>query len=195
MIEKTIKIFTIIGSVLGTIAFFHSFTSDLSKANKEKWKSLSKVINPVDLNNLCIDISSLSINAQLLTKLRIFALAIQNNNIDLIGFKSIFKNKINQRLNNFLALYNKFVLYVSSPYWSVDFSPIIDEPSHYRFNKEHFYKDVNSNEQQKEASKAVSTHLENLEITADDMKKILVEIQHLSNKEAFEFLLPWKWFK
>jgi hypothetical protein len=38
MIEQIIKIFTIVGSLLGTIAFSHLLFSDLAKANKERWK-------------------------------------------------------------------------------------------------------------------------------------------------------------
>ena len=185
---------------MGAIAFFQNLTKDISVSNKEKWKGLSEIIKVVDFDNLCFDIVARNIRSETLGKLENLIYAIRRRDLDIIDFKSLYGNKIQKKLLNLNLLHQKFKGLVHDPYWKLYDDKNGDESLQfgYRFNKQSFYRKAFETKEEKdfkEADNEYVKHLESLEIIVEEMKKTFYEIQKLANKDSFEFILPWKWFK
>ena len=124
-----------------------------------------------------------------------FRYEIEKQNLDIIGFKSFGKNKIQTELINLKNLYKKLRGLIQVPYWN----PYTDSDSTdgYEFDKQVFYEDLDRNWTQVDydnATREYAKHLENAEEIASQMEQSFLKIQRLANKEPFEFILPWKWF-
>lgn len=196
--EHIIKILTIIGSLLGTIAFFQNFIKDIFSVNKEKWKKVTEIISPLDLDNLQYQILARRIRGRLLNKLENLTYEIEKNNLDVIGFKSVFRNKIHLKLVHFKKLYDDLREYVQVPYWN-PFEDKSDgvETFGYEFDKKAFFEDADRTWTQIEyndATREYADHLHKAGLIAIEMETVFLDIQKLANKEPFELVLPWKWF-
>jgi hypothetical protein len=198
-IELTIKILTIIGSILGSIAFFQNITKEVTNTNKEKWKKITEIIIRTDYDNLQYQISGRKIQCKTIDKMQIYY-TIDKNDPDIVGFKSIFKNKFTPKLIQLNTRYEQLRKLVQVPFWvpHEETDDDINVTDVYLFNKDVFFKDENrnwTNDDYQKATSAYANHLEQAESIAKEMEKIFVEIQVLANKDPYELLLPWKWFQ
>lgn len=189
---------TIIGSVLGTIAFIQNITKELTNTNKEKWKKVTEIITLVDYDNLQYQISGRKIRGKTLNSLENIYYIIDKNDQDIIGFKSIFKNKINQKLIELNSLHDQLREYIQVPFWN----PYEEKDDNgtvtygYAFDKNVFFEEKDStwtSADYKKATDEYVDHLRKAENIAIKMEKTFARIQVLANKDPYELLLPWKW--
>ena len=143
-------------------------------------------------------ISARKIRGSLLHKLEKFVYVIEKEDDDIIGFKSLFKNKIKLKLSELDILYDELRKFVQVPYWN----PFQDEDNNgnecfgYIFDKKVFFEDLgkdSTNIDFRSATKEYVTHIDNACEVANKMVVKFSEIQKLANKEPYELLLPWKW--
>jgi len=196
--EQILKIFTLTGSCLGAIAFFQNLTKEMVSANKDKWKKITEIIKPVDFDNLRHEIENGMLRGETLNKLEELVYNIDKNDLDTVGFKSVFGNRIKNRLHKIAGLHKELRTYVQVPYWNPKFDVYDDDDSAigYKLDKNVFFMKnqlLVEKKSSNEIDRMYDNHLKNVETIAIKMYIIFSEIQKLSNKESFEFLLPWKW--
>jgi hypothetical protein len=139
-IELILKIFTIIGSLLGAIAFFQNFSKDIVLNNKEKWKKMTEIITVSDFDNLQYQITARQLRGNLLEKLEHLIYEIEKQNLDIVGFKSFLKNKIEIELANLKNLYKNLRQLIQVPFWNPCTGS--DGKFGYEFDKNVFYEDA-----------------------------------------------------
>ena len=118
---------------------------------------------------------------------------IEKKNLDIVGFKSFSKNKIQFELINLKKLYKSLRGLIQVPYWNP--YPDSDSTFGYEFDKEVFYENADRTWTQVDydnATREYANHLEKAEEIASEMEKSFLKIQKLANKEPFEFILFWK---
>ncbi|MCZ2395012.1 MAG: hypothetical protein LC100_00545 [Chitinophagales bacterium] len=91
---------------------------DVVTVNKEKWKKITEIITLTDFDNLQHQISGRSLRGNLLHKLEQLMYEIDKKNQDVVGFKSLSKNKIRIELIQLRALYKKLRKLIQVPYWN-----------------------------------------------------------------------------
>lgn len=192
--NSIIQIFTIVGSTLGIFAFLQNLFKEVSKSNKEKLIALFQIVKPIDFDNLQYQIAARKIGQDIIDKIYRLDYCIQKNDEDIIGFKSIFKNRIRKQLKHFSKLCQSFNEHVQVPFWE----PFSDYDYHgYAFNKEYFFEgadDAWTDEDYQTATEEYASHIHRLANIADGMEKTLIQIQKLASKDSYEYILPWKWF-
>lgn len=192
-IEVFIKAFTLLGSVLGSVAFFQNIMKDVATSNKDKWKKLNELAQLTDFDNLVYEVIGRRISGKTFGRVETLFYAIRQNDLEYTGFKSVFRNSIHEKLLELAELYEKLRTYVQVPFWN----PFYDEDyTGYQLDKEVFYKRRSGNLTDadiQEAENEFHSHLRNAEATAKEMKLLFANIQRLATKDAYEYFLPWKW--
>lgn len=189
-IEITIKILTIIGSSLGAVAFFQNISKEITNNNKEKWKKLNDIVSTLDFENLEYQITGRKIRNNTFDRITDLYYIIDRENIDIIGFKSVFKNKIHSKLLNIHKLYDELRKYIQVPYWY----PI---ENGWKFDKDFYFEKEDStwtSVDYDNATRKYSNHIQEAELLVMEMRQNFKQIQILANKDSYELILPWKWF-
>jgi hypothetical protein len=193
-IEIFIKLLTIIGSILGSVAFFQNMSKDVVATNKEKWKALTLIIHPSDFDDYAFGILRRKINGKTFERVERFFLLIDKRDQEYLGFKSLFKNHFQHKISRISALREELRKYIQVPYWS----PYRDDGDTigYEFDKEVFFEKAiasGKDEDYNEASFSYAKHLDEAQKVVLDMQRTFIEIQRMANRDSFEIILPWKW--
>lgn len=194
MIDTILKTLTGIGSLLGTVAFVQNLSKEVTASNKAQWEKLVSVIGPKDFDDLQYDLSTDRIRLAIREKMLTLAYAIDKDDYSVTGFKSLFRSRIRQKLQDWYQLYKSFQQLVQVPIWNPKGNP--GEWEGYILDKELFYADIlrdNRREALLSADRQLNTHRDTVLNLAEQMEAVFVDIQRLANRDAFEFVLPWKW--
>jgi len=173
-------------------------TKELTTTNKDKWKKVTEIVNMIDYDNLHYQISGRKIRGKTLDRLENFYYRIDKDDQDIIGFKSIFKNKIKRKLTEINLLHDQLREFVQVPYWNPheDIDDAGTVTYGYTFDKKVFFEEQDAtwtNADYKKATDEYAEHLRQAENIAIKMEKTFADIQRLANKDPYELLLPWKW--
>lgn len=187
------EIFTLIGAVLGIIAFFQNFLVPYFNYNREKIKELNKIICIEDFEVLLNFYTSRIINWEINGKLNYFVELIKNNS-DKLKFKYLFKNFYSKRYKEFLNLFNKYTDLVQTPFWELNSKDTSISNSYLKFNKKYFFEKAekqNENKSEEIASKEMESHFENLYDIINEMKKVYLKLNQKASKELYNYVFFW----
>lgn len=183
--QTIINIFTIIGSIIGIIAFFLSILSSLKDYNLRKWEKVTKIINIIELEEFRKGAGNGIIYKENYLKLKDLVFFIRNRSDD-IEFKGFLKNRIQNKFIQIKELYDEISKEVQVPKWEV-----WGKSEHIEFilDKDYIYQKTNS---QEEGDRIV---YESMDIVQDKANKIIElyrEIFSLSNRLPLEYLYKRK---
>jgi hypothetical protein len=198
VIESILKSLTAVGSFLGTIAFIQNISKEVTATNKAQWEKLAALIAAIDFDELQNDIEIGRIQFSIREKMHGLAYAIEKGDYSIMGFKSLFRNRIRQKLLEWHGLYKIFQQHVQVPYWNPErqYSDTDVLWEAYVLDKELFYKDLsteNLRDALRVADKRLAAHRETILTIAEKMEALFIDIQRLANRDPFEYILPWKW--
>ena len=196
MISMAKDIFTIVGASLGIIAFIQNFLKPIAEYNRHKWDELRKeVMDDIDFENIMFSLwHSRRINPQSMQRLERLIHYI-NDDFDEVRFKAVFSRRFSEKFSLISKLYNEWRALIQVPYW---------EPrgnhgeSAWTFNKDFFLREKygipDSFETEQRATKEYVDHLEKAYDLVKEMRSEFRDIGEMVNRQAYEFILPWKWF-
>lgn len=193
--DIVIKVFTIVGSILGIFAFWQSFVKPHFIYNKEKWKKLLDTINFEDFEILEENCEHKIIKYHLNNKLATFAEMIKNNS-EKLKFRTFipFFNIHKFRLKKFIVKYKKFVNLVQEPYWTLrgysNKSDVSVLDNDFYLNRKEFYKDL-KNKDIREIDKIIESHLDEVFDIIKEMKKTFSKLGKGLNKDPYQIFFFW----
>lgn len=114
--QTAINIFTILGSILGIVAFLLTIFSSIHQYNFEKWKKISAILDFNDLEDFCTGASVGIIYSKESDKFRILLRLIRNDSEE-IQFKGFSRKRILKKFLKILELSDKFYDEVQVPNW------------------------------------------------------------------------------
>ncbi len=189
------NIITIIGSFLGTIAFFQNMIKPMLIHNKSKWNEIKKKIDDIDFENIELSLyQSHRIHSKSMNKLDNFVHDIERD-ADELHFKTVFVNRIKKKLQKILNLYIKWRKLICVPYW--DPKRLSNKDIAWTLNKNFFYERFQMTGKKEDRLKADVEYPKHMKDAYDlvvNMRKEFKEISLLANKEIYEYMFPWKWF-
>lgn len=198
MTETILNVLTGTGSILGTVAFVQNLHKEVTTTNKSQWEKLAAIIRPLDFHDLQYDLETDRIRQESRDKMLHLATLIIRNDQSVIGFKSLLGNRIRKKLRHWLRLYRSFQQHVQVPYWNP-----LDKPTEgggvwqgYVLDKELFYENLTQaslSEDLRAADKKLDSHRDTVYSLAKQMETVLTDIERLASRDAFEYILPWKW--
>ena len=176
-IDTIIKYFTLIGSLLGLIAFFQNILSPIFSSNKKKWKELTNHINEIDLTNICLGIEQgNSIQSENLDKIETLIDFIEHDN-EILHFKSVFNNKYKNLFVEFKKANKSLRNIVQVPLWQIN-------GSRWMPNKKEYYLTGHSHENDMKYRNDLSKAYD----IAKKMVTIFKNIGKNANKDFFDLL-------
>lgn len=196
--ETILKALTAVGSFLGTVAFVQNLTKEVTATNKAHWEKLAAIISPLDLHDIQYDLETDRIRLDSREKMQHLASVINRSDLNIVGFKSLLGSRIRKKLQYWLRLYWSFQKHVQVPYWNPQDKPLEGGGlwQGYKLNKELFYENLTKatiNEDLRAADKKLNQHRDTVLSLARQMETVLIDVQRLANRDAFEYILPWKW--
>lgn len=182
------QIFTLIGSILGIIAFFINFLTPICNYNKNKWESLKQVISPLELEEYVSAIGQGRLPKDLHYKVLTLIYLIRKDSDD-INFKCIFSNKPRKYLKDFYESFYQMQEKLQRPYWDTPDNPSVAEDYKYVINKEYFY--IKSKGLSNEYNKLFKSNLDYVSDKADRMNELYRNVFKELNKLPFEYIRFW----
>jgi len=190
------EILTVIGAFLGTVAFFQNFMRPILDYNKAKWDSLKKEIDDIDFENIAFSLwHSRRIDPRSLRRLQRLVHNIEQDAEEL-RFKTIFADRFDKQFKRIHKLYIEWIGLIQVPYWEP--RGVSSEETAWTLNKDAFYRryrETGKEEHRLKADKDYREHMEKAHDLVEEMRKEFREISVLANREVYELLLPWKWFR
>ena len=107
---------------------------------------------------------------------------------DEINFKTICFDSYKRRFNKMYKLYRSWIDFLI-PYWETDI-----RLSRYKINKGAFYIRAYNSEDFNTADEQYTEHLQRAHDLILSIQKEFKKIKRLANREAYELLLPWRWY-
>ena len=178
--QTIINIFTIIGSILGIVAFLMTMFSSIHEHNIKKWEKLSSIIDFNDFKDFYNGVSIGIIYTNTSNKFRNLTRLIQNDSEE-IQFKGLAKKKIELLFSEILSETEKFYTTVQVPEWDVWRNDI-----ERKINKDYFNEKFDTHQ---EISKHVNKSIENASNSIEKIITLYREIHSISNRLPYEFLI------
>lgn len=189
------EVLTVIGASLGAIAFFQNFIKPISDVNKTKWNNLKNEISDINFENIALSLwQQHRIDSISLTRLQNLIFNIERNSEELC-FKTVFRNKFSAHFKKIHEQYIQWRTLIRVPYWKPGGASL--EESAWTLDQEAFYRvweETGKEDDRVRADKDYVEHLTRAYDLVEDMRREYRKISVLANREAYEFLLPWKWF-
>ncbi len=183
-----LQVFTLVGSILGIIAFFLNFLSPISNYNRNKWEKLKEIINLIEFKEYAVEIGQGRLPKDLHYKVVSLIYIIRNESED-IQFKFIFKNTPQKFLNELYETYYQMLEKLQAPYWDILERPSLQENYDLMINKEYFNKKAHCIT--KEYDKLFGENLNYVADKADKLYELYKSISKELNKLPFEYLRFW----
>jgi len=185
-----VDIFTILGSILGAIAFFQNLFKPLMEYNIKRWEFIKvHYISDINFKNMQLSVGSSNLFQDYdLDKLNSFVYAIKDN-LEGIRFKSFLNKAYDNLLNEIVKKYEELREYVQVPWWQPTSAKI------WLINKELFYRDAEKsgrNEDFVKADKEYRNHLAKVDDLLSEIYQCFNRIGILANRTLLEWVWPLK---
>lgn len=182
------QVFTLVGSVLGIIAFFLNFLTPISNYNKEKWGKLKQVIEPVEFNEYVTAIGQGRLPKDLHDKVITLIYFIRKDSEE-IHFKFIFKNIPEKYLRELYETYYQMLDKLQVPYWDRPETPSLRDDYAFMINKEYFNEKAHGIT--KDYDKLFRENLDYVADKAEEMYQLYRKVSKQLNKLPYEYLRFW----
>lgn len=180
--QLTINIFTIIGSIIGIIAFIISVLNPVQVYNTTQWNKLNSILDLKDLEELCNGVSYGVLFKEPNSKLKHLVFLIKND-FEEVNFKGFTGNRIRKRLQQISVVSDKFYDKVQVPYWDY----IKNTPDHIdkQLNKSYIHKNSSSIA---DSNEKIRTFMHYATSEIEEIIYLYRDIQKMATKMPFEYL-------